>query len=335
MESYDKLFIIYSIARGTFIMSDRLVYKLFEYSRLSEVLFRKFISKHRRVKKFANDIFNRDKVVDKGLTLKKGQWEIFKKSIVRYGIKNGDVVLIHSSMFGLYSLGVSVDEILDFFEELIGREGTLIFPTYPDLERMKCENGVYLYDPKKTVPWTGALPKRFLRREGVIRSKFPHNTLAAKGKYAEEMMKKNLDGKVYSQGTDSSWEFAINHNVKILYLGVEAATSCTIVHYTEDQLADEWPIDKWYQEHKYRIVLDDGSSCLYTTKERDNNWFNYYCMYNTAYQLKKKGYLKEYDADGIYIGIMDNVKEMTDYLLNNARNNELLYRIPKKYFKRK
>lgn len=313
-------------------MNDSLIYKFFEHNRNAEVAFRLFVDKHKKIKDFATGIFNHDKFRNMELSVKEGQWDLFKKIIVDNGITKGDIVLVHSSMVGLSTLGVSPEEIFDFLETIVGIDGTVVFPVYPDLKKMDSKEGAYIYDPKTTVPWTGRLPREFLKREGVHRSEFPHNTLAAIGKYAIPMTDENTKkGQMYSQGKNSSWEYGVNHGMKILYLGVNAATSCTIVHYAEDQLASEWPVNKWYKEHDYLIKEADGTFYPFRTKERNDEWFRYYGMFSTGYELKKKGYLREYDADGVYIGIMDQVKDMCNYLICNAKEGNILFGIPKKY----
>jgi len=262
------------------------------------------------------------------------QWEEFKKCIVEdCKIEAGDIVLVHSSIKGMGSMGVTSCEIIEFLLATIGENGTLIFPSYPDLQKMEIKDGSYVFDPETTPPWTGKLCREFLKLDGVVRSRFPHNTLAAKGKLASEMMKNNEDASQYSQGKGSSWDFCIKQNVKILYLGVKAATSDTIVHYAEDILMDEWPVKDWHEEQSYLIKTDTGYRHI-ITKERRKKWFDYFCMFNTGHILKKKGYLREFDISGVYVGIMDHVLSMSNYYIENAqRGNIVSFKIPKKYLK--
>lgn len=309
------------------------VYKILEKHGKLEVLMRCCFEKLDFIKKIALKTFNNDKNKNYQQEIKPGQWENYKKKLRELSIENGDIVLVHSSIKGLSTLGVSANEIIDFLLELVGEEGTLVFPTYPDENNMRQSDGTYFYNAKEEVPWTGKLTRTFLTYPGVIRSLFPHNTLAAKGKYANEMMKNDLEAR-FSQGKYSAWEFCINHDMKILYLGVKACTSCTIVHYPEDIMEEKYPVEGWFKKDLYRIKTEKGivEKDIYI---RRKEWFKYYKMFNTGYWLKKNDYLKEYDVDGAYIGIMDDVKNMCAELCTNAEMNELLFDVPKKFCKRR
>lgn len=46
-------------------------------------------------------------------------------------IKKGDILLVHSGMDGLESLGVDSTDIITFLKEIVGDSGTLVFPVYP------------------------------------------------------------------------------------------------------------------------------------------------------------------------------------------------------------
>lgn len=285
------------------------------------------------IKKITTKIFDGDKHKNAKKQVIPGQWEKFKQCIEGpCGISKGDYILIHSSMQGMKTLGVHPKDIIDYFVTLVGRDGTVVFPTYPDLKKMEEEEQAYIYDPQTTLPWTGALPRAFVNYPNAVRSRFPHNTLCAVGKEAEAMMSQDLSHGPYSQGKGSSWDYGIHHGMKILYIGVPAPTSCTIVHYAEDFLADDWPVKGWYEEHRYWIQ-DGDTKIPFTTKERRRKWFDYYSMFWSGKLLREKGYLKEYDADGVYIGVMDQVLLMSEYLIKQAKRKRLLFKIPKKDMK--
>lgn len=314
-------------------MNDDFVYQIFAHNRLLEVLFRKTVNHCAPIKKITTKIFDEDKHKNAKKQVIPGQWEKFQECIEHQcNVTKGDYVLIHSSMQGLKTLGVSPNTLIDYFLDLLGSEGTLVFPTYPDLKRMEKKDGAYIYDPKRTSPWTGALPRAFISYPNAVRSKFPHNTLCAIGKEAVSMMQQDLTHGPYSQGKGSSWDYGIQHGMKILYLGVPAPTSCTVVHYAEDFLAEAWPVTDWYEEHSY-WVQDKDTVIPFTTKERKQKWFDYYSMFWTGERLRKMGYLKEYDVDGVYVGIMDQIQPMSEYLITQAQKGKLLFKIPKRDMK--
>lgn len=308
-----------------------LIYKILEKNGNLEIVMRCAFERLAPIKGFALKIFNKDKNKNYRHEIKEGQWEKYKEQILKLGIVKGDILLVHSSIKGMGTLGVSAKEIIDFLLSIVGEKGTLVFPTYPDEKNMLQENGKYYYDPLKEIPWTGKLPRVFLSYPGVERSLFPHNTLAAKGKHAKIMMKDNLKAN-FSQGKYSSWDFCVKNNMKILYLGVKACTSCTIVHYPEDIMGESYPVKNWFKCDKYLIKTGDKvvEKDIYIRKRY---WFRYYKMFNTGYWMKKNGYLQEYDIDGAYIGFMDNVKNMCEELCDMTKKRKLLFGIPKKYMK--
>lgn len=307
------------------------VYKILERNGKIEIFLRCLFEKLAPIKNFALKIFNKQKNKNYKQEVKAGQWEKYKERLLALDIKKGDILLIHSSIKGLSTLGVSANEIIDFLLKLIGEDGTLVFPTYPEEENMIRADRKYYYDPATEVPWTGKLPRTFLTYPDVERSLFPHNTLAAKGKYAKEMMKNDLKAE-YSQGANTSWDFCIKKDMKILYLGVKACTSCTIVHYPEDIMGDNFPVNGWFKCERY--VIKNGNDLV--EKDiyiREKSWFKYYMMFSTGHWLSKNNYLEEYEIDGAYIGFMGNVKEMCNVLCDRAQKKDLLFGVPKKTLK--
>lgn len=314
----------------------RIVFFLFSRFPILETIFRCAIEKNIHVKKIFKKIYetsgkNHNTPVGSG-----DNWEEFKIGIKNIGIKSGDIVLVHSSMDGLGVLGVEPRTIIDYLLSLVGEEGTIVFPTYPLYSAMvragKRHGNIPLYDPKKTLPWTGVLPLNFLSYDEVERSLFPHNSLAAKGKAAKEMMKSAFEG-TYSQDKYSPWNYLVENNAKILYLGVEASTSCTIVHYAEDIMGEQYPVRDWYIKETYAVRTSSGieEKEIFT---RNEEWYKYYKMFNTGYWMKKKGFLKEYKFGKAYVGYTDNIKGLTDELVQNARRGKLTFNIPKRYRKK-
>lgn len=309
----------------------RILYQLLERSAYLEVTMRCFFESVKPVKNIALKIFNYDKHKNRNKPVIKGQWKSFTDCIRQIGIEKGDILLVHSSMQGMATMGVSAEKVIDFLISVVGDEGTLVFPVYPDYELMKKDRMIPYYDPELSKPWTGKLPRIFLSYPGVVRSLFPHNTLAAKGRHAQAMMKGNLKAK-NSQGKYSAWDYCIRNHVKILYLGVEACTSCTVVHYAEDILDEKWPVRDWFGKETYQINCNGKiiEKDIFTRKEK---WFQYYKMFSTGRWMRERGYLKEYDINGMYVGYMDRVPELSKKLIGMARNGKLLFKIPQKYWR--
>lgn len=247
------------------------------------------------------------------------------------GIKHGDILIVHSSMEGLKAASPNPDEIINYLLNLIGTDGTLVFPTFPIINLKNIPGKIQTYNPKKTLCWTGALPNAFLKREGVVRSLFPYNTLAALGPRSSEMMNNNLEDDV-PHGLHSSWYYCVQHSAKILYLGIDIAECNTVLHVADDVVREDWPVQNWYESREYRIV-DEEDEILKTIYVCSPFWTKYNICYNYTAKLKKLGFLQETNIGGVQIGFTKDSKVLMDYVIDNARKGKIRYLIPKKYYR--
>lgn len=259
-----------------------------------------------------------------------GLYEKVVEHIKELGIKKGDILIVHSSMDGLAATGASAKQYIDMLLELVGDEGTLVLPAFP-LFKTEKDQGVLKYDPKRTVCSTGMMPNIFIRYPGVIRSVFPINTLAAKGKHAEKMMCDNLQGDL-AHGKHSSWEYCVEHNAKILFIGLKAYNRNTVVHAAEELLDSEWPIKDWFEKKQYLVKRTHGEE-LITIRQRKQFWSRYLTLHYRYKIFVKERLLNETNIDGLCIGYIPDSKQVVDFLMSHARQGELMYHIPQKYWK--
>lgn len=303
---------------------------LLERMPILEISIRCFLWKHKGIKEFISNNFSLSASPHKR-NADSDVWENVKEQIAKYGIKKGDILLVHSSMDDLSKSGVGSTEVIDYLLDLVGKEGTLVFAAYPKCKKYSEEDGCLYYDPQKTIAWTGLLPNIFCRYDGVIRSPFPYNSLAAKGKYAEAMMKDNLLDDV-SQGEHSSWKYCVEHHAKILFLGVSAALSCTMMNYPADALGDEWYIKNWHISTNYAIKW--GGEIIYKTiLEQDPDWYRYYTMYYSEYWMRKNGFLHCTTIDNVYVGVCDDMYYLAEELIKQGKQCKSVFRVPRKYWK--
>lgn len=295
-----------------------------------EIAIRRFLWHFPQIKELIKE---KDKKQSKSVEVDPVLWNKVQKQLREYDIQKGDILLVHSSMDGLYTLGVTPKDIIDFLLELVGEDGTLVFAAYPKCRKYQGMQDVLYYDPKKTISWTGLLPNVFCKYKGVVRSSFPYNSLAAKGRHAEKMMEHNLEGDT-SQGKGSAWEYCVNHHAKILYLGVSAALSCTMMNYPEDALGEEWPIKNWYYTQKYAIKVDDEIQ-IKTIYERYPEWYRFYAMFHSEYWMLKNQFLVRNYVGDVYTGFTPDMYTLAEELLRLGRLGYSVYRIPKKYWKEK
>ena len=303
---------------------------ILEHNPSLEIVIRRFLWRFTGIKEFINEHFSLS-VGSKKNEVNPKLWEQVKEQIRNYNIQKGDILLVHSSMDGLVKTGVSAKEVIDFLLELLGEEGTLVFAAYPKCKPYKDDETVLYYDPKKTISWTGMLPNVFCRYPGVERSPFPYNSLAAKGPHAKAMMEHNLLDDT-SQAEHSAWKYCVDHHAKMLFLGVSAALSCTMMNYPEDALGEEWYVKDWYDEKKYAIK--QGDNILFKTiRERNLKWYQFYAMFHSEYWMLQHGFLEKAILDDVYVGYTADMYTLAEELLRLGRQKKSVYRIPKKYWK--
>jgi Aminoglycoside 3-N-acetyltransferase len=92
----------------------------------------------------------------------------------------GDTVFVHSSMDQL-NLGFPFYRVLSLIREVIGGEGTILFPTYPQLSSYEFLARGEIFDVRKTPSYTGILTEFARRQRGALRSLHPTKSVCALG----------------------------------------------------------------------------------------------------------------------------------------------------------
>lgn len=282
------------------------------------------------IKKALKRKTNKDKKAMKGSDSKKSIAD-FKACLKKCNIVPGDIVLIHSSTDGLQSLQMKPNEIVDLIMEIF-KGATVVFATFPIEPRKPKE--VYKYNPNKTMCWTGMLPNAFLQKPGIVRSLTPYNSLAAYGELTNDMMKDNILSET-PHGEHSAWYYCYTHHAKILFVGTTSRESNTMaIHMVPDVMKEKWPIKDWYEKRQYQIV-DNQKVLEKTLFIQKGFWYRYVNEYKTDKVLKDSGYLKIIKSGETSIEIVNDSFEMLNFLINRCENNQLMYSIPKKYYKKK
>ena len=158
-----------------------------------------------------------------------------KRAVEELGIQKGDTVLVHSSYTSLGKVENGAQDVIDGFVDVIGQEGTLVFPTFTQ------KNFAQAYDT-----WhldkhsdTGYLTNYFRKLDNVVRSDQATHSVAAMGKDAKRLTKTHghtakrygdMGDTPFSQ--DSPWEKMYWSDAKIVLLGVNFR-KITFRHYAE------------------------------------------------------------------------------------------------------
>ena len=154
--------------------------------------------------------------------------------IQELGIKQGDVLFVSSDikrlLFGYYEKYdemLSVDDIIDYFQQLVGEQGTLLFPTY---NWGFCRGTAWDY--YKTKSKTGALGAAALKRKDFKRTQHPIYSFAVWGKDQDLLCAMTNTS---SFGADSPFAYIEQHHAKNLVIDVTLTNCWTFAHYIEQQ----------------------------------------------------------------------------------------------------
>lgn len=198
----------------------------------------------------------------------------YEKIISYLDIKKGDRVLVSSDITDMAVNAIqhgekfSIDLFIDSIINVIGEEGTLVFPTY-NWEFCK---GM-AFDYYNTRSKTGALGSAALKRTDFRRSKHPIYSFAVWGKDQDEICSLN---NISSFGENSPFAFFNLHNYKNLIIDVDYSHCFTYVHYVEEQVGN-LPY-RYIKEFSSRYIDDSGSAS-----------FRFYSMYVRNLELEVFG----------------------------------------------
>jgi aminoglycoside 3-N-acetyltransferase len=159
----------------------------------------------------------------------------------KLNLKKGDVAFVHSSMRNLY-LDFDKSLILEILKEVVGSEGTLLFPCWQFNIRAEdfIKQNEIVFDIKNTPSAMGKLPDILRSQQGAYRSFHPTNSIVAIGKHAKELTTDHEKG-LFPCGEQSPLYKMMKYNAKIIGMGV-TVDNLTFVHVVEDTMMNDFPI---------------------------------------------------------------------------------------------
>ncbi|HUU77127.1 MAG TPA: AAC(3) family N-acetyltransferase [candidate division Zixibacteria bacterium] len=192
----------------------------------------------------------------------------------RIGIKQGDVIIVHSSMSKLgWTVGGPIT-VIDALINTIKEDGTIVMPTmstgntdpknwnYPSVPKEWWDiirEEMPPYRPAITpTRGMGRIPETFLKYPNVIRSMHPQCSFAAWGKEAHYIIEEHSLDETF--GDRSPLGKLYQMNAKILLLGVKHDNN-TSLHYAE-----------WKAKIPNQPVVDFGGALLENGKRVWKKW---------------------------------------------------------------
>ncbi len=191
--------------------------------------------------------------------------ELNLKSILlnELNIKSGDIVFIHSSTNGL-NLTFPNYKLLEIILEIVGLDGTVLFPTYPKLNSYEFLRNNAVFDIRKTPTYTGLINEFARRHKNAIRSLQPTKSVVAIGKYAKTLTDTHHQS-IYPYEVTSPYYKTIEMQGKIIGIGVNSNyLSC--VHCVDDILKEDFPVNPYHNKiFSGKCIDKEGNSVIVKT----------------------------------------------------------------------
>lgn len=170
--------------------------------------------------------------------------DIFRKILTDdLRLKNGDVVFIHSSIDRL-NLDFPFYRVLHLIRQIVGDDGTLLFPTYPKLTSYEYLLTGDMFDVRKSPSYTGILTELARKQKNAVRSLHPTKSVCALGKYAVELTKMHQQSP-FPYDYCSPYYRMIERDAKIIGLGV-STKNLSFVHCIDDALKEKFPVQPYH-----------------------------------------------------------------------------------------
>lgn len=192
--------------------------------------------------------------------------EDFVAALTRLGIKQGDVVMVHSAMATFDSFTGKPTEIIAALKNVLGDRGTLLMPTMPfSGTAIEYALAGKMFDVNKTPSRMGMISELFRRSPDVIRSIHPTHPVAAWGCNAVAMIQDHYQCETPC-GRNSPFGRLLDYQGKILLLGT-GINVLTFFHTIEAILEAEMPFSPFTSEtYKLTSKLESDKTLVTETR---------------------------------------------------------------------
>ena len=163
----------------------------------------------------------------------------------KVGLVDGDVLLVHSSFKSFGGVEGGPKTVIRALGKAIGKEGTLIVPTYTfEFCDQFNKTGQGLFDLKKSPSEMGIITEMVRKMPKSIRSVNPIYSMAAIGKRAAEITSADEDKNVFGEKSIFSKLFQLN--AKIMIIGLNYNKAMTFFHYIEHVVGCDYRYPKQF-----------------------------------------------------------------------------------------
>jgi aminoglycoside 3-N-acetyltransferase len=188
-------------------------------------------------------------------------------------IKSGDTVFIHSSINNL-NLDFPFYRVIRLLQDSIGKEGTILFPTYTKPLSYEFLLKGEIFDVRKSPSYTGILSEFARKQKNARRSLHPTKSVCAIGKHAEDLVSTHQYSP-YPYDSCSPYYKIMKYNGKIIGLGV-ATNILSFVHCIDDYMKDDFVIDPYHEQLFHATVINyDGRKEIVKTFAHNMKMMNH------------------------------------------------------------
>jgi aminoglycoside 3-N-acetyltransferase len=241
-------------------------------------------------------------------------------ALAELGIYPGDILMVHSDISALQSVGWEPSEFVDFLIDYLGSEGTLAMPTHPVLSDT---GGRLTYDVRRSPSSVGLLTELFRRRAGVVRSAFPYSAAAALGPQAQSLTEGHI--RSYAPHDEHSPYTRLGEfGGKALCVGCPLVR-LTILHVAEDVLRDRLGIPGFYEERRVQ-VRQGGNETEVVAHVRANWLWWYLSLSRWRADMYQHRLVREAAPSGLRLAAVDAADTIA-WMKEEVQRGRSLYRL--------
>jgi aminoglycoside 3-N-acetyltransferase len=170
-------------------------------------------------------------------------------------LTTGDVVFVHSSLDQL-NLDFPFYRVLTLLRNVIGPEGTMLFPTYPNHRISSYEYLLQgkVFDVKRTPSYAGLLTEFARKHPDAVRSLHPTKSVCAIGPLAGELTSTHQNSR-YPYDAGSPFYKLTEHEGRIVGLGVWTSR-LSFAYCVDDAMKEEFPA-RVYHDRVFAVPCID------------------------------------------------------------------------------
>jgi len=158
----------------------------------------------------------------------------------KVGIKEGDLLLVHSSLSKTGRIVGGASTVIDAILEAVGESGTVLFPaftkSYIYVENSLNKDRRYRPFDKTDVSqiWVGTIPQSFVKRPGIVRSNHASHSFAGAGPLAQRCLREHQENDPPACRKSPLGKL-LEFKGKILSFGC-GIDATTFLHFLEDEM---------------------------------------------------------------------------------------------------